>query len=161
MPALVAEGFLLPLALILQFSWFGLAFAAITAILLVWSTGQLYNGDRNARIVAEGLALVQGVVAFLSTVLLAYTPAASSITHYVDQPEIWMALVKLGAYGLMGLILLICRDVLDFMALRRGEEITTTEPISVKKNSRRASLTGPVASASRMAGTPARMCGKR
>jgi len=130
MPALVAEGFLLPLALIMHFSWPGLFYAVFSGGLLVWTTGRLYNGEKNARIVAEGLALLQGVVAFLCTILLAYTPLASSITHLVDQPVLWMALTKLGAYGLLGLILLLCRDVLDFMAIRRGEEVTAVEPVS-------------------------------
>jgi len=130
MPALVAEGFLLPLALIMQFSWIGLIYAALTAGLLVWCTGRLYNGEKDARIVAEALALLQVVVSFVCTILLAYTPAADRITHLVAQPVLWMALTKLSAYGLLGLILLLCRDVLDFMAIRRGEEVAVAEPVT-------------------------------
>lgn len=130
MPPLVTEGFFLPLALIMQFSWAGLIYGGVTALVLLWCTGQLYDGRKNARIVAEGLALLQGVVAFLCTVLLAYTPEADSITRHFAQPVIWIAVTKLFAYGLLGLILLLCHQVLDFMAIRRGDELAAVEPVT-------------------------------
>src|SRR5207249_2656077 len=91
---------LLPLALIMQFSWLGLVYGGLTAGLLVWSTGRLYNGEKDARVVAEALALLQGVVAFVCTILLAYTPAADRITHHVAQPVLWMALPPRPTKGL-------------------------------------------------------------
>jgi hypothetical protein len=131
MPAVVTEGFLLPLGLAMSrpFSPVGLVYGLVTFGLLLWAVSRLYNGQENARLVAEGLALLQGLVAFVCTILLAYSPHADIITNHFAQPALWISVIRLGAYLLLGLILLFCRDVLDFMASRRGEEIAQLEPV--------------------------------
>jgi hypothetical protein len=106
----------------LHLTWPGVLFSVISFAVLAGLASQVYRGNRTARQVMLGWVGLQLLLSAGALVILGLSGLPVPELSYVALPTSWLALIKLVVYVGLGAALLRSRDVLTFLAHKRGEE---------------------------------------
>jgi hypothetical protein len=114
------------------FTWSSLIFGVVSVLAIIFLAHWLYTGSLQARKVAIAWVSFQILWVVVGLALLLSGPGRQHTVWLMGVNVVWLACIKLAAYGLFGSLLCWSDSLNAFLGYKRGEEIPERVQAEIK-----------------------------